>query len=90
MNNNNVLIVAQAFNGGMSALLAQKAEWRVSYADLREHLDTELLSTVIPVYSAFYSANGTIPFSKKHMNLYVKYTVNEVQQQLSHYFSGGR
>ncbi len=76
-----------AFNGGIVALVAVQSEWRVAYADLREELDNQLLASLLKSYNDFYTVNSKVPFSKKHMEEYVKHTPKDVERMLQGYFN---
>ena len=76
----------QTFNTGMDALLAQQGEWRVASAGLRERLSQQLVSSVLPVYTQFYSTYSVVKFSKKHMEEYLKYPPNVVERHLAGFF----
>lgn len=75
-----------AFNGGIAALMSQKPEWRIAYADLRNDLDERIRTSVVAAYTLFYDANSKVNFSKKHMDQYVKYTPEDITNMLANYF----
>ena len=75
-----------AFNGGVAALQQQQPEWRIAYGDLRTELDSILLSSIVSAYTEFYNANSKVNFSKKHMELYIKYTPNAIGNIFLNYF----
>lgn len=74
------------FNSGMDALLAQQGEWRVTSVDLRTELAGLLVSRVVPVWSAFFDAHSSTPFTKKHIKEYLRFPPHDVTNILAHFF----
>ena len=74
------------FNSAMDALLMQQGEWRVSSAGLREHLGIMLVAKICPLYGQFYGTYSTIPFSKKHMEDYLRFPPSDVERALRFFF----
>lgn len=79
-----------AFNGGISALITQQNEWRIAYADLRDELDTRIKESIMNAYLEFYHANSKINFSKKHMELYIKYKPEDINKIITGYFKNNK
>ena len=74
------------FTSGMDALLGLQGIWRVSAPKLRASLSAQLIERICPVYLDFYRNYSIISFSKTHMNQYLKYAPNQVENALTHYF----
>lgn len=76
------------FNSGLEALLSQQGAWKVSTPALRDELGQQLASLIYPAYNSFHRAYSTTNFSRRHMDLYVKFSPSEVQSLLLRFFGG--
>lgn len=74
------------FNACMDVLGTKRGEWRVTNADLRASINSQLKDVVLTAYSPFFKENCNVQFSKKHSQQYLRYPPPEVGSLLANYF----
>lgn len=76
-----------SFNSSMDTLQVLQADWRISSPDLRKNVRSQLMASILPVYTDFFNTYSVVNFSKKHMGEYLKYPPTSVEKILTSLFS---
>jgi hypothetical protein len=58
----------------MDILASTKGQWRIALPDLRKRVHNQLDIQIISEYKKFYNTYKVVPFSKKNMSTYTRYT----------------
>ena len=74
------------FNATIEAWLGHQGEWRISTDFLRDSIKKDLLRKILPIYSEFFQTYSVIKFSKKNMEKYLKFPIEDVEKILQGFF----
>ncbi|XP_074560950.1 exocyst complex component EXO70B1-like [Curcuma longa] len=78
----------KAFNASFDEVHKTQASWFVSDTQLREELRISISETLLPAYRAFLGRFRQHIESGRHPELYIKYSVEDLEMALSDFFEG--